>query len=194
MMQKKIGEKVKSLRVKHFGSREELAKKINTTAQNIYQLETGRRKISLNWLENFGKLLGCSVSQILGEDSIDEIDDSLTSDNSTAKASKPELVVVSNNEYPIKDQYLGYAMEILDEMIDHNFHTREEKTHMLSEVYKIVYDFYENNGDKADFAKEIENKIIANQGVLKFVNQIAFDKKSAKKIPEETKKELKSKN
>jgi transcriptional regulator with XRE-family HTH domain len=185
---------LEKIRDKKRMSLEDLAKKIGVTRQLLWGFEKGKHNLSTNVMKNLSSALNCKISQILGEDSIDEIDDSLTSDNSTAKASKPELVVVSNNEYPIKDQYLGYAMEILDEMIDHNFHTREEKTHMLSEVYKIVYDFYENNGDKADFAKEIENKIIANQGVLKFVNQIAFDKKSAKKIPEETKKELKSKN
>lgn len=159
----------------------ELAKMIGVSRQLLWKFENGKSTLSENVLSKVAEALNVSVEY-------------LTTGKESAEAKKPEqkFNVVSSNDYPIKDEYLGHAMEIVDEMIDHDFHSREEKTHILSEVYKLVYDFYENNDDKKDFVKEIEQKMTANEGFLKFLNKRNLGQRITDKLLVKGKKKIKN--
>ena len=164
---------LEKIRIRQKVSIAEIAKQVGVSRQLLWGFEKGKNNISTKVLEKIAKTLNCSVSQILGDESNERL-------YNNEKEQKTEIP--SSPTYPIKDQYLNYAMEIVDEMIDHEFHSRQEKTHILSEVYKIVYEFYENQDDNADFAKELEKKIIANQGVLRFLNKENFSKEFTNKL------------
>lgn len=66
-----IGKNIRFVRDSKNLTREMFAKMIGTSANNIYQYESGRRKISLTKLNIIAEILNCSVSQLLGDDPIE---------------------------------------------------------------------------------------------------------------------------
>ena len=150
-----------SLRVSKGLSINELAKKIRVSRQLLWAFENGKNQISAELLKKIAKTLNAPEDYFLIQN-------------------ESEQKIEEN--IPIKDEYLGYAIEIIDEIIDHDFYSRSEKTHILHQVYKIVYDFFENNDNKKEFVKDLEQKIVANQGVLDFLNRHNFKNQEPEQI------------
>lgn len=136
--------------------------KLTSVTQTISYLERGKRKWREDWLENISEALQCSKLQLLGEEPVETLMDS----NDPRR-----LRVVAKNEYPIKDQYIRYAMEIVDDLVDAEELTKEGRVEVVSEIYKEIYDFFENNHSKEEydkFIKAIETKNAVNKGLLNF--------------------------
>ncbi len=166
-----------TIRSKKKFSINELAKKVGVSRQAIWNFENGKSTLSKDVFEKIAGVLDVSIEY-------------LTTGKNITRNDGRNIGIISDNQYPIQDQYLGYAMGIVDEVVDPNFYSKEEKVQILSEVYKIVYNFYENNDDKADYVKEIEKKIVANEGFLKFINRINFDLSATNKSSENNRKKV----
>ena len=138
--------------------------KIKSLAVTISQLELGKKKWREDYLDIIAKALDCSRLHLLGEKDVDTL----------INPPGPGLHVVSENQYPINDEYIRYAMEIVDDLVDAEELTKEGRVEILSEVYKVVYDFYEKNHNDEEYKKfirEIEKKNAVNKGFLNFVKK-----------------------
>ncbi len=58
---------IKKIRESRGYSQEQLADRIGTTFQKISKLERGERKLSLQWMMDISKALGCSISDLISE-------------------------------------------------------------------------------------------------------------------------------
>lgn len=163
-MTKNVGERIKELRQLKRFSREALAKILGTTSHNIYQLETGRRNVSLKWLARIAKALGCEPSTLISENNPTDISE-YQPNQTVLPPLRPSLSLVSDNPYPITQKHLKYSMDIYDQVIGSNRHFEEEKIAILYEIYKIVYDFFENQHHQESDISTIEVQAKAMQGV-----------------------------
>lgn len=66
-MKSLIAKNIKIVRKIRGFSQEEMARKIGTTSNNFYQLESGRRQISIKWMNKIAEALGLHPSQLFQE-------------------------------------------------------------------------------------------------------------------------------
>lgn len=104
----------------------ELAKKLGVPRSTIWAFENGKASISDELIKRIAEALNVSLESETKEES-----------------PPPSIQLVSDNPYPITENYLKYSMDIYSRVIGSNPHFEEEKAAFLYEIYKIVYDFFE---------------------------------------------------
>ena len=147
--------KLKEIRELRNLHQDELAKAVGLTGMFISYLENRNRGFTQETTNKICMALNCTIGQLLGEESLENIiKESLS--NSYNNPSK--LVVVSENKYPINDEYIEYSTEIIDQNLDDKYFSTKEKSKMLTNIYKIAYDYHENNLDIKDHIAKLEQE------------------------------------
>lgn len=194
-MPNKITNKLKDIRNLRNLHQDELGEIVGLTGMFISLLENGKRGFTQETTNKFCAALKCSRGQLFGEESLENIIKESLDTVKLESPNVPKLVVVSENKYPINDEYIEYATEIIDQNFDDNFLSKKEKSKMLTNIYKIAYDYHENNLDMEDHIEkleqersEIDQKILAAKTFLRHIKEnksshsISHLNKSHKKI------------
>jgi len=163
----------------------ELAQQVGVSRQLLWGFEKGRNKISFEVLEKTANLLNVSPKQILGEEEIDKIDDSVSFDKKSVffqKTQSSETKTKDKKELTeLNNVYFRNTMEILEELCKDRHLSSEQKIELASEIYKKVAEYKKEDGEKK---KEIEKlishakiELLVNEGLIKF-----FSKEKSSKI------------
>lgn len=152
------------LRIKKGLSCSELAKKVGVAKSTIWAFENGKASISDELINQILKALGCEPSTLISENNPTDISEH-HHNQTVLPPLRPSLSLVSDNPYPITEKHLKYSMDIYDQVIGSNRHFEEEKIAILYEIYKIVYDFFENQHHQESDISTIEVQAKAMQGV-----------------------------
>lgn len=147
---------LKILRARKGYSLRELAKKIGISAVAINNIENGKVKIADKRIESFCDALECTPEELIGDQKSD----------------------YKSVNYRIKDEYVQQSMQIVDH-INKNFDlSTEERSRYLMDVYKIIYDLYENNPEKLsletrvlNLRKKFEEELILKENIIDFLEQ-----------------------
>jgi transcriptional regulator with XRE-family HTH domain len=138
----------------------ELAQQVGVSRQLLWGFEKGRNKISFEVLEKTANLLNVSPKQILGEEEIDKIDDSVSFDKKSVffqKTQSSETKTKDKKELTeLNNVYFRNTMEILEELCKDRHLSSEQKIELASEIYKKVAEYKKEDGEKK---KEIEKLI-----------------------------------
>lgn len=137
-----------NLRTKKGLSASELAKRVGVAASTIWAFENGKASISSELIQKIAEVLDVNLEY--------EIEKELP---------PPKIQLISDNPYPIIEKYLKYSVEIYDQVIRSNRHFEEEKAAILYEIYKVVYDFFENQHNQENDLNKIEVQAKAMKGV-----------------------------
>lgn len=149
--------KIKEIRELRGLDRKELAEKIGITTMGLYYIETSKRK-SKKWLPKLSKVLDCTPRQLLGLEPLEGL------------GNQPEI--------EFKEQYVKYAIDIISHVVEAEDLTPNGRAKLLAEVYKMVYDFFENDKKQEYFENlttETKQKLDVAKGVLDFIK--TFNKK-----------------
>ena len=106
------------------------------------------------WLPRLSELLECTPEQLMGLEPIDGID------------TPPEI--------EFKEKYVEYSIEIIGNLVEAEDLTKEGRAKLISDVYRLVYDYFEYGKDQKyfeDLLAELKNKSIITNSVLEFVKK-----------------------
>ena len=130
--------KIKQIREIRGLSIKEAAKRIGITGSMLGLLEKGQRTLTEKYIKDLSNILNCSKAQLLGDESIDE-----------------ELGKV----YPLKEKYIEVAVEIVNKITEPEDLTKKGRGKILTDVYKLVHDFYELPAGKKEFFDFIKTEM-----------------------------------
>ena len=103
MTHKEIGERIKKLRKNHNLTREELAEKAEISSKFLYEIEMGRKGLSVDTLLKIARTLSCSCDYILTGENYEKVQK-----NRTVKVL---------DEFEAKDMaYVNRILAIMQEM------------------------------------------------------------------------------
>ena len=145
---------IRKIREERGLGREALASKLGFSKDTIYHLEKGSRTLSLKWLIRLSEVLDVSFAQLLGEKHFDKNAHAEKKDESDNK-------VKGTGKYLVTE-YMSYAIDILNNVIDQNERKSRDEAELLSEIYKQIYDIYEKNYAKFELVQHIEKKKTEN--------------------------------
>lgn len=136
--------KIKEIREKRGYTQTDFAKKIGMNRSFLSQVESGQEKVPNKYRERICQELGASEEELYG----------------------------TSESYVIKDEYLEYSMEIIDSITDASDLSKEERIKILSEVYKMVWNFFENElqKQKNEFEK-LKKETRIKEGFFKFLEK-----------------------
>lgn len=138
---------IKTIRESKKISRAKLADKIGVSKDSIYLLEKGERSLTLKWMILFAEHLNCSLSQLLGEN-ISE-----TPNNSQNNTKDKQYMVTG---------YVTDAMFILERVDPEKRMELQERNELLGEIYKRIYDIYEQKLNKNQMVEFVKKKKLDN--------------------------------
>lgn len=141
----------------------EIAKKLGVPRSTIWAFENGKASISESLINKIFEVLNISPDYLLTNNPTDISEHH--HNQTVLPPLRPSLSLVSDNPYPITEKHLKYSMDIYDQVIGSNRHFEEEKIAILYEIYKIVYDFFENQHHQESDISTIEVQAKAMQGV-----------------------------
>ena len=141
----------------------EIAKKLGVPRSTIWAFENGKASISEGLIKRIFEVLDISPDYLLTNNPTDISE--YQPNQTVLPPLRPSLSLVSDNPYPITQKHLKYSMDIYDQVIGSNRHFEEEKIAILYEIYKIVYDFFENQHHQESDISTIEVQAKAMQGV-----------------------------
>jgi len=145
----------------------ELAKIVGVKESYISLIEGGR-SLSGRMIADLSNVLNCSTDQLLGKQFID---DNLQEKQRVSKAEGSCLKLVSENQYPVKDEYMRYAVETIEKLVAEKELKPQHRIDILPDLYKMIYDFFEHNRGKEEyeqFVKEREKSLDVNKTFLEF--------------------------
>ena len=154
--------RIKEIRELRGLEQKEVAAEIGISAMGLSYIESGKNKPT-KWLNKISKILDCTPAQLLGLEPIEGLD-------------TPPTI-------GFKEEYVAYAISIITDMTEPEDLTKEGRAKLLSDVYKLVYDYFETNKDQKyfeDLLEEAKRKAFVVNGVLEFIKN--FNTKDDEKI------------
>jgi transcriptional regulator with XRE-family HTH domain len=153
--------RIKEIRELKGLDQKDLAALMGISAMGLSYLESGKNNPTKH-LTNISEILNCTVGQLRGVEPVEGLD-------------SPPMI-------GFKEEYVTHAISIIEELIEPKDLTKEGRSKLLSDVYKLVYDYFENNKEEEyleNLLEEAKRKAFVINGVLKYVKN--FDKENAEK-------------
>lgn len=143
--------RIKEIRELRGLDQKDVAAEIGISAMGLSYIESGKNKPK-KWLIKIAKVLDCTPAQLMGLEPTEGLD------------SPPAI--------GFKEEYVEHSINIIADMTEPEDLNKEGRAKLLSDVYKLVYDYFENNKDKKYFEnllEEAKRKAFVVNGVLEFI-------------------------